>query len=386
MSSKNKVLKFVSVFLTAVLVFSMHIIPPAQAAATYVVTVPVGTTEVSIDITEKEVTPYAGIEFGLTLSSESELKFSSFEQGAEVKGSSATPFTTVSGVHYFGFYRGTNAFAGKINVGKLRFTYTGDNTQTVVLTHMQVARITNGRPSGIKKSSPVATIIFKRAVGDGPGEVSVSGEGSSDALSFAFTIGNNALEINGQLGSKYFDDVDASWFWAAKEIDYLYEAGVVKGTGERMYSPAANIQRGDFILMLVRAYGLEGEFTENFSDVPVGSYYYDAIGIAKMHGVALGIGEDRFAPNDPMTRQDMMTLVARTLSTIGKPLPAGTKTDLEAFLDWNKVSSYAEIPVATLIKSGIIKGDDQGMIQPLNHTSRAEIAVVVYRLLTMETQ
>ena len=133
--------------------------------------------------------------------------------------------------------------------------------------------------------------------------------------------------------------------------------------------------------MLVRAYDLMDDFDDNFSDVPVGSYYFDAVGIAKKLGIAQGIGENMFAPRAPVTRQDMMVLVARTLDVLGKPFPAADQSVLSSFPDYAEVSDYAVDSVAALVQSGIIKGDDTG-INPNGNTTRAEMAVVLYRILT----
>ena len=181
----------------------------------------------------------------------------------------------------------------------------------------------------------------------------------------------------------HFDDVDETHYaWALEAVEALAGDGIVNGTAPRVYAPAANIKRGDFILMLVRAYDLKGDFDGNFSDVPPGSYYYNAIGTAKKLGIAQGTGGDRFLPDEPITRQDMMTLADRALHAIGQPLPKGSDADLSPFRDKEMVSGYAKDAVAALVRSGIVRGDGAGFINPLGNTTRAEMAVVLHRLLT----
>jgi hypothetical protein len=184
--------------------------------------------------------------------------------------------------------------------------------------------------------------------------------------------------------SHYFDDVDENnYSWALEAVDALAEAGVVKGTSERIYSPALSIKRGDFTLMLARAYSIDDEFTENFPDVPEGSYYYDAIGSAKERGVAKGFDDGLFHPNATIRRQDMMVLIDRALQAIGKPLPPGDESDISIFSDSDKISEYARESVMTLVKSGIIQGDGEN-VNPLEYTTRAEMAVALYRLLNIK--
>jgi hypothetical protein len=384
MRNKSKPVRLIPLLLTAILLFSAQISPPASAAATHEFFLYEGEEEFHIYIDVADETPaYAGIEFGLKLSSESALKFISYDQrqGTPVYGSATTPFVTVGGIHYFGFYQRSNAFSDDITVGPLKFTYTGAEAQTITMTHMQVARISYSRPIGQKNDSTVGVYTIRRAPGERPAGL----EEENGIPTFHVTVGGDGGPSNGgKLRSSYFDDVTERWAWAVNEIDYLYELGVVKGTGGRMYTPAANIQRGDFMLMLARAYQLEGDFDDNFADVPADSYFYEAIGIAKALGIAKGVGGDRFAPNDPITRQDMMALVERTLRAIGNPLPEGGDADLAPFPDRDTIYDYAVLPAATLVKSGIIKGTNLGLLNPLGYTTRAEMAVVVCRLLLLE--
>ncbi|MCL2165143.1 MAG: S-layer homology domain-containing protein [Oscillospiraceae bacterium] len=180
-----------------------------------------------------------------------------------------------------------------------------------------------------------------------------------------------------------FDDVTETLYsWALEAVDALAEAGVVKGTAYRIYSPAENIKRGDFILMLYRAYELDEPFTENFPDAPIDSYYYNAIGSTKALGIARGYEDGLFHPEDPISREEMMALIDRTLVSIGKPLPRGSESDLAVFADQDKITDYARDSVAALVKSGIIVGYG-AEVNPLAYTTRAEMAVALYRLMIL---
>ncbi|MDR2670374.1 MAG: S-layer homology domain-containing protein [Oscillospiraceae bacterium] len=96
---------------------------------------------------------------------------------------------------------------------------------------------------------------------------------------------------------------------------------------------------------------------------------------------AMYTGGDRFAPDAPITRQDMMTLIDRTLRAVGTPLPADGDADLSAFSDERDVAAYARDAAASLTAAGIIQGN-AGRLRPLGQTTRAEMAVTLYRLLT----
>ena len=99
---------------------------------------------------------------------------------------------------------------------------------------------------------------------------------------------------------------------AASQIDYLYEKSIVSGMSSGNYGPGLNISRGDFMLMLFRAFGLTSSGSnDNFPDV-VKDYYYDAIATAKSLGIAQGVN-GKFNPDGTLTRQDAMVLIKRTL-------------------------------------------------------------------------
>jgi hypothetical protein len=186
------------------------------------------------------------------------------------------------------------------------------------------------------------------------------------------------IQVNGRTGSAYFADVGQSYEWAAGAIDYLYDAGIVNGTGGGKYSPGENMTRGDFLLMLHRAMGYTGSTKNNFSDVPKGSYYYDAIAIAKDLGIAIG-SNNKIGPTSPLTRQDAMVYIYRALRVTGVTLTPGTNADLAGFADKDKISSYALEAVKALVRAGMIKGSGDRLM-PMSVFSRAEMAVVFYRV------
>jgi len=177
---------------------------------------------------------------------------------------------------------------------------------------------------------------------------------------------------------KTFDDI-VNYSWAKKEIEVMASKGIITGTSDRTFNPSAGITRADFIVLLVRALGLDAEIDDNFSDVDPNAYYARQVGIAKKLGIAKGVGNNEFRPNDKIVRQDMMVLIDRALKVAGKGLAKGTQADLAGFADKDMISSFAKDSVAALVKSGIIKGDGTN-INPLGNTTRAEAAVVIYRI------
>lgn len=135
------------------------------------------------------------------------------------------------------------------------------------------------------------------------------------------------------------------------------------------------------MLILVRMLALEGSAEENFADVPEGSYYHDAIAIAKAAGIAKG-SENHFMPEDTITRQDLITLAYRAFLAEGYISETDDFSVLDEFSDKDSIADYAESAMVSMVKSGIIKGSD-GMVNPQGNATRAEVAVMCSRLLAL---
>lgn len=191
------------------------------------------------------------------------------------------------------------------------------------------------------------------------------------------------ITITAPTASSTFADVGSNYSWAAASVDYLYRAGVVTGTDATHYAPEKNITRGDFVLMLYRAFGLQDAGSVSFTDVPQDSYYAKAIAAAKALGIAAGGGGGTFNPTAPLTRQDAMLLIQRTINATGGSMRDGTEAALSTFADRGNVAPYAQGAVSALVQAGIIKGDNAGRLNPTGSLSRAEMATILHRVLTM---
>ena len=187
--------------------------------------------------------------------------------------------------------------------------------------------------------------------------------------------------------SVYFYDVAGNYAWARREVDTLAMNGVVQGSGEHLFYPERSITRADFIVMLDRAYGmskaLAGGLVSSqgtFSDVPQNTYYYQAVTAAKALGIATGTMDNRFLPQQSMTRQDAMVFLKRTLDRTQLTLPHGS---LGAFADAGQVSAYAQDAVSSLVAAQVIGGSN-GKLTPKSNVTRAQMAVMLYRATHLE--
>lgn len=168
--------------------------------------------------------------------------------------------------------------------------------------------------------------------------------------------------------------------WAEESIEVLASKGIINGTSSTTFKPEAGITRADYLCLLVRALGLTTKVDTNFEDVKPESYYYEALGLAKKLGLANGSGDNKFDPNEAITRQDMMVLDARALKLANHISFSGTEQDLERFTDKASIAGYAEASLAGMVKEGIINGNGN-LIDPQDNATRAEAAVIVYRIL-----
>ncbi|MBQ7119061.1 MAG: Ig-like domain-containing protein [Oscillospiraceae bacterium] len=166
--------------------------------------------------------------------------------------------------------------------------------------------------------------------------------------------------------------------WAADAINSLADKGIIKGTSETTYSPANNITRADFAILLVRAFEKESDNTENFADVNESDYFAKELAIARNTGLVSGIGGNKFAPRDNIKRCDMMLMVYRVIKD--SDALVGADIIRPEYEDFDSVPDYAKEAVSALIGAGLVNGKS-GKIEPNDNTTRAEVAVLLARVL-----
>lgn len=176
---------------------------------------------------------------------------------------------------------------------------------------------------------------------------------------------------------KTFNDL-GKFAWAKSAIEVMASKGIISGVSATEYRPGASVSRADFALLLVRTMGLQGAKGEAFSDVAADAYYAEAVAVLRGMGIATGTGDNQFRPNDAISRQDMMVLIAKALSFANKAVPAPAEP-LSGFKDAGSIAGYAQDSVAGLIHAGLVSGSNQS-INPKAWTTRAETAVLMHRL------
>lgn len=190
-----------------------------------------------------------------------------------------------------------------------------------------------------------------------------------------------AVGYKGPATNAQFSDVlPGAWYYDA--LAFIAEKGITTGTGNGKFSPEAVLTRGQFIVMLMRAYGIAPDVnpTDNFSDAG-NTYYTGHLAAAKRLGISNGMGDNRFAPEQAITRQEMFTLLYNALKALDK-LPDGvTGRTLADFTDGDGVVDWAREAMTALVNAGTVSGSNS-RLDPTGGSTRAQMAQVLYNLLS----
>ncbi|MBE7062450.1 MAG: hypothetical protein E7390_01490 [Ruminococcaceae bacterium] len=213
---------------------------------------------------------------------------------------------------------------------------------------------------------------------NGTGTLSVTLDGGECAY---YEITPSEKVDTSQLTVTQYRDL-SDYPWAKAQIELLREKGIVNTPGLRTYAPGENVSRADFAMFLVRTLGMEVGETESFADVEETAYYAKELAAGKAAGILKGMGENVYAPYAEISRQDLMVICARGLRIAGKMDGEGTG-DLGQFSDAESIADYAKDDVAAMVGAGVVKGNADGTVNPLGNATRAEAAVIMQRILEM---
>lgn len=198
------------------------------------------------------------------------------------------------------------------------------------------------------------------------------------ALCIVFSLVPTALAAK----ADDFTDVSRS-DWYYQFVDYVASKGYFNGTAETTFAPAENMTRAMFVTVLFRFDGAKGDRSQSaFTDVAPGEWYTDAINWAAANRIVDGVGDGKFAPNDPITRAQMCAMIERYLTLYKKAwkvtLP---ETGSVSFMvDENAIPAYALAAVKQCQRHGLVNGFEDGTFRPNELSTRAQVAAVIYRM------
>lgn len=177
--------------------------------------------------------------------------------------------------------------------------------------------------------------------------------------------------------AKEFTDVDAS-HWAADVIKSMAAKHVINGTSDAEFQPEDNMTRAEFAAVMIRALGLRAEGTASFEDVAAEAWYYGVVAAAAEAGLINGKSATKFAPEDNITREEMVTILVRAYL-----LKSGETDEMQTqapFQDRNEASAWAQSSIDAAVAYELISGRDDNLFAPKDLMTRAEGAQVAYTL------
>ena len=180
-------------------------------------------------------------------------------------------------------------------------------------------------------------------------------------------------------GDMDFSDVSPrDWFY--KDVEYVYEKGIMDGIDKHTFAPDANLTRGMLVTILYR---IEGEpvtrGSTDFTDVELGRWYTKAVAWAASKDIVNGYGGGKFGPNDPVTREQLTTILYRYTAYKGEST-AAFSGNLNRFKDAASVSNYAVDAANWAVGEGIINGSGD-LFMPKSNATRAQVAAIIHRYL-----
>ena len=179
-----------------------------------------------------------------------------------------------------------------------------------------------------------------------------------------------------------FTDVGRS-DWYYQFVDYVTSKGYFNGVADKTFAPADNMTRAMFVTVLFRFHGAKGDSSQSaFVDVAPGEWYTAAINWAAANKIVDGVGNGKFAPNDPITRAQMCTMIERYLALYKKAwkVTLPETGSVSVMVDENAIPAYALAAVKQCQRHGLVNGFEDGTFRPNDLSTRAQVAAVIYRM------
>ena len=181
--------------------------------------------------------------------------------------------------------------------------------------------------------------------------------------------------------SRAFPDLDpAQWYHLS--TDYAITNHLFIGFEDGTFRPNGQMSRAMFAMVLWRVAGSPASSAAlPFADVAADAWYADAVRWAYAAGVINGVSTTAFDPESPVTREQMVTMIVRYAEKIGAV--TGARDDLSQFSDGMQVSSYALAAVRWAVAVGLLRGMDNGRLEPQGTATRAEVATLLMRFAAL---
>lgn len=182
----------------------------------------------------------------------------------------------------------------------------------------------------------------------------------------------------------FIDTSESAWY--SPYVDFAYENEIMNGVSSNTFAPNKPMTRAMVATVLYRMAGspeVEGKIP--FTDVPAGKWYADAVLWAANEGVVTGYNNGTFRPDINITREQFATILYRYTKAQGVLMSEGAA--LSAFPDESSVSAYAREAMRWAVGENLISGVATGgktYLRPKDNTTRAQFATVITRYMTTQ--
>ncbi len=175
--------------------------------------------------------------------------------------------------------------------------------------------------------------------------------------------------------SEIFTDVPAN-HWAVAAIQYVYDNGLMTGISANEFAPEATTTRAMIVSILARLEGVTSAEAAGFTDVS-DEWYATAVNWAANVGVVNGYEDNTFRPNQPITREQLATILMNYAAYKGEDVSA--RADLSNYTD--QPSAWATETMQWAVAEGLISGVTNTQLQPQGNATRAQVAAILQRFL-----
>lgn len=332
------------------------------------ISLPKGETKASFDVILTVDKPFAGAEFGLKPSAD-DVTLESLKMLGQIGGNSPVQ-ADKNGVHYFGFFTGSNAYQpGTYRVARLTYTYTGSAARTVTLASSKIVTVNEAEKTteGDTSSQPF-TVTITRA-----GTTTDGGTGGAGGGGIGGGGGGTVTPAPGGATQNPFVDV--------KQGDYYYDAvqwavgkKITSGTSATTFTPDGICTRAQTVTFLWRSQGSpKAAGAENpFTDVSKDAYYYDAVLWAVEQGITNGTSATTFSPDATVTRGQTAAFLWRVAKQ-----PQVDQT-ANPFADVTQDAYYYNAVLWAVAKE-ITNGTSSTTFSPDQGCTRAQIVTFLWR-------
>ena len=170
-----------------------------------------------------------------------------------------------------------------------------------------------------------------------------------------------------------FTDVSQD-YWAYSQIQDFVKKGYIEGYGDNTFRPKEPIKRNEFVKIFNKVFGLTNKSGIVFDDTK-DNWAKDEIDIAVTNGVAQGIGANKFEPEEYITREAAVKMLANYMKIEDK-----NHDKIKKFSDYNEISDWAKDAFEGNLENGYIQGTDEGKLAPKNNITRAEVVTLLGRV------